>query len=77
MLRCGPLDQTLAATAKSAMSEFTLCGLSGLVQVRLLLVGHFLAVAVDFLLRCNLRRGSRHSLLSIAVEFEPSFKPKR
>ena len=47
------------------------CGLSGLMHVQILLTQHLLAVAARFLLRCNLRRGSGHSMVPITVNFKP------
>jgi hypothetical protein len=43
--------------------EGPLCGLSGIMHVRLLLTQHFLAVAADFMQRCSLHRGSGRSKL--------------
>ena len=47
----------------SGLVELTVCGLSGLMHVQLLLMQHFLAVAADFMLRCGFRRGSGRSKL--------------
>jgi len=40
----------------------------------LLLTQHLLAVAVRFLLRCSLRRGSGHSTAPFTVNFKPTFR---
>ncbi|OUS19681.1 hypothetical protein A9Q95_15660 [Rhodobacterales bacterium 59_46_T64] len=65
---------TFAANCTKVRSERTRRGQSGLKHARLLLMQHFLAVAVDLMLRCSLSRGSGHSILSISVDFKPTFR---
>lgn len=55
-------------------NERALCGQSRLLLAQLLLTQHFLAVAAGFMLRCSLLHGSGHSMLSISVDFKPSFR---
>jgi hypothetical protein len=54
--------------------ESTDRGLSGLMQVQLLLVQHLLAVAVGFMLRCSPRRGSGHSMLPVSADSKLTFR---
>ena len=51
MLRCGPSNRPFAATEKAEMAEFTHCGPSGLMQLRLVLAQHALALAARLVLR--------------------------
>ena len=49
-------------------------GQSSLVQLRLLLTQHFLAVAVDSMLRCSPSHGSGHSMIPMSVDFRPTLR---
>lgn len=49
-------------------------GQNGLMHARLLLTQHFLAVAVDFMLRCSPRRGSGHSMIPTSVDFRTTLR---
>ena len=59
------------ADVRCGLDKGLVCGLSGLMHVRLLLTQHFLAVAASFMLRCSLRRRSGHSKLTIWPYFKP------
>ena len=56
------------------ISEFTVCGQSGLLQSRLLLTQHSLAIAADLMLRYSPSRGSGHSVIPTSVEFRPTLR---
>jgi len=51
-----------------------LCGLCGLVHVRLLLTQHFLATAAYFMPGCSPSRGSGHSMIPTSVDSRPTLR---
>jgi hypothetical protein len=74
MLQCGSSLRTFVHLAAFLLAETSVCGLSGLMQVRLLLLQHLLAVAVGFMLRCSPRRGSGHSMLPVSADSKLTFR---
>ena len=59
---------------RCALHRGLLCGQSGLMHARLLLTQHFLAVAVDSMLRCSPSHGSGHSMIPMSVDFRPTLR---
>jgi hypothetical protein len=56
------------------IGEFTVCGQTGLLLAQIMQMQHFIAVAVELLLRCSPCRGSGHSTLQISVHVKPTIR---